>query len=314
MVGPTGLTEPRYIPPAPPKKAEEKDSFKDNVGDILDNLSVPAKLLNLTVKSGLADRYIGKASVGLDLATDLPKGVAGHVKNIAGAEPKAPVGMRGSITERKEGLKATRGRDGKLRLTHGSKVSLKAEKALKRVPGVERTQQAIGDFNKRIDNSRYATKNRAKAGEVAKKHFDKAVALGKRAATETGVKKAGAKLGGQAAKSAGKLALKSGGRFAPGANVAIAAADWYSAGKTLKDSKASDWKKGTKLATAAFSTVAATNIPVVSQVGAGLSLAADLASNISPAKAVEGVKNLAESAGDVAKKGFNKAKDFLGVL
>jgi hypothetical protein len=48
--------------------------------------------------------------------------------------------------------------------------------------------------------------------------------------------------------------------------------------------------------------VAATNIPVVSQVAAGLSIAADVASNINPKKAVEGAVNLGKKAFGGAKK------------
>lgn len=326
----TGPTDPRLVPPPPPppppppkKKPEPaegqsnaglKDTFKDSAGDILDNAGAVAKVLRMTSQMGLADELVGKVSRGLDMVTELPKGVAGHVRNIAGQEPKAPVGMRGSLTERKEGFKVKKGPDGKLRLTRGSKFSMKANRALEKVPGVKQMQSAVSSASQAIDNSQYAKNTKLKAGELSKKYFDKADELGKKAASSSGAKKVAAKLGGQTAKTAGKLALKSAGRFAPGANVAIAAVDWYTATKTLSDPKASGWKKGTKLATAVFSTVAATNIPIVSQVGAGLSLATDLASNINPGKAVEGAKNLAKGAGDLAKKGLNKAKDFIGGL
>lgn len=85
--------------------------------------------------------------------------------------------------------------------------------------------------------------------------------------------------GEAAAKAAGKAvargALKSGakaaGRFVPGLNVAIAGLDTATAVATLADPKASTGKKVTSCITAAGSIVAATNIPVVSQVGAAVS-------------------------------------------
>jgi hypothetical protein len=83
---------------------------------------------------------------------------------------------------------------------------------------------------------------------------------------------AAAKAAGKAvAKGALKSAGKAAGRFVPGMNVAIAAFDTASAVATLADSKASTGKKVTSVITAAGSIVAATNIPVVSQIGAGVS-------------------------------------------
>jgi hypothetical protein len=123
------------------------------------------------------------------------------------------------------------------------------------------------------------------ASESAFKAAEKAAVKG---AVEAGGKvaaKAGAKAG---AKVAGKAA----GRFVPGANIAIAAYDVYKAGKTLRDPNASGWKKGTAVATAAFSVVAATNIPVVSQVAAGLSIASVLAWNVNPKKVMDGAKDV----------------------
>ncbi len=85
--------------------------------------------------------------------------------------------------------------------------------------------------------------------------------------------------GEAAAKAAGKAvakgALKAGGkavgRFVPGLNVAIAGFDTATAAATLADPKASTGKKVTSVITAAGSIVAATNIPIVSQVGAAVS-------------------------------------------
>lgn len=86
--------------------------------------------------------------------------------------------------------------------------------------------------------------------------------------------------GGEAAakaatKAAGKGLLKAGakaaGRFVPGLNIGIAALDTAAAAATLADPKAGAGKKVTSVITAAGSIVAATNIPIVSQVGAAVS-------------------------------------------
>jgi len=88
---------------------------------------------------------------------------------------------------------------------------------------------------------------------------------------EKGLKGAGTavKVGAEAAGVAGKAA----GRFVPGLNVGIAAADTAIAANTISNPKASLGDKITSGITAAGSIASATNIPIVSQVGAGVSLA-----------------------------------------
>ena len=77
------------------------------------------------------------------------------------------------------------------------------------------------------------------------------------------------------AKSAAGTLAKTAGRFAPGANIAIAAADTAKAVSTLRDPEASTGKKVTAGITALGSIAAATNIPVVSQAGAAVSAVSD---------------------------------------
>lgn len=101
------------------------------------------------------------------------------------------------------------------------------------------------------------------AGVVGHKAAKKALAAGgKSAATAAG---------GAIARSGLKTAAKAGARFVPGLNIAIAGLDTAAAAATLADPKASVGKKATSVITAAGSIVAATNIPVVSQIGAGVS-------------------------------------------
>lgn len=64
---------------------------------------------------------------------------------------------------------------------------------------------------------------------------------------------------------------KAAARFAPGMNIAIAAMDTANFAATMMDDKASTGKKIFSGLTAAGSIAAATNIPVVSQIGAGVS-------------------------------------------
>lgn len=64
---------------------------------------------------------------------------------------------------------------------------------------------------------------------------------------------------------------RAGGRFVPGLNVAIAAADTATAISTLRDPNASRGRQVTSVITAIGSVAAATNIPIVSQVGGAVS-------------------------------------------
>ncbi|QDE66601.1 hypothetical protein [Myxococcus xanthus] len=84
-----------------------------------------------------------------------------------------------------------------------------------------------------------------------------------------------ARTAGTAARAAvqggGTAVARAAGRFTPGLNVAIAAADTVAAVNTITDPNASAGKKITAGVTALGSIAAATNIPVVSQVGAAVS-------------------------------------------
>jgi hypothetical protein len=107
---------------------------------------------------------------------------------------------------------------------------------------------------------------------------------------------AAAKLGAKGASTAAKAA----GRFAPGVNIGIAALDTAMAAKTIADPNASVASKVTSGITAAGSIVAATNIPIVSQVGAAVSTASSVAGAVvenfgaikeGAKKVGEGIKN-----------------------
>jgi hypothetical protein len=132
-----------------------------------------------------------------------------------------------------------------------------------------------------------------KAGKVA----DVALDAGRAAATA-------AKGAGLAAKGAGTLA-KLAGRFAPGVNIALAGLDVATAAATWADPKASIASKVTSGITALGSIASATNIPIVSQVGAAVSVASTVAGVVIDKfgdKIVEGAKKVGGAIADGAKK------------
>lgn len=74
-----------------------------------------------------------------------------------------------------------------------------------------------------------------------------------------------------ALQTTGRVATRAAGRFVPGANVAIAALDVNEARRAFQDPNASAGRRATAAITALGSVAAATNIPIVSQVGAAIS-------------------------------------------
>ncbi len=130
--------------------------------------------------------------------------------------------------------------------------------------------QAAPDAARAVAN-RVASSAAREAVEGGSRQVVRAVAA--RAAGE-GLEAAG-RLGANAARAAvhggGTAVARAAGRFAPGLNVAIAVADTAAAVSTIADPNASTGKKVTAGITALGSIAAATNIPVVSQVGAAVS-------------------------------------------
>jgi hypothetical protein len=109
---------------------------------------------------------------------------------------------------------------------------------------------------------------------------------------------AAAKLGAKGAGTAAKAA----GRFAPGLNIGIAAIDTAMAAKTIANPKASIASKVTSGITAAGSIVAATNIPIVSQVGAAVSTASSVAGAV--VENFDSIKKGAKKIGEGIKNFF----------
>jgi hypothetical protein len=178
---------------------------------------------------------------------------------------------------------------------HG--VLTKAPGALKDIRQAlkTRTSEDIGKALKSTKETLSSVKDLAEAAPKARQALRILGKVAQRAAPKVSAKLAGvaskvaAKAGGKVvaklaqkvagtaiAKSGAKVLGKVGGRFAPGVNVAIAAVDTAAFVNTLRDPKASTASKLTSGVTALGSIAAATNIPIVSQVGAGVSLVADV--------------------------------------
>lgn len=126
---------------------------------------------------------------------------------------------------------------------------------------------AVGQVRRAVGE---AVKGAAKGTSIAQATGAASRAAGRTLAREGGEAAAKAAVRAGAKAAAGPLA-KAAGRFAPGANVAIAAFDVANAYSTVKDPNASTTKKVTSVITAVGSVAAATNIPVVSQAGAAVS-------------------------------------------
>jgi hypothetical protein len=110
------------------------------------------------------------------------------------------------------------------------------------------------------------------SGTIAKAVVGSAGRAAAKAALREGGKAAGEAAVKAGARAAEGALAKGAARFAPGLNIAIAALDTANAVMTLRDPKASTGTKVCSVITAVGSIVAATNIPIVSQVGAAVSV------------------------------------------
>jgi hypothetical protein len=125
----------------------------------------------------------------------------------------------------------------------------------------------------------------------------------------SGIERAALEAGGEAAAKVGaKVASKGLARLAPGLNIAIAVMDAHHAYKVISDPHATGWQKSMAGATAVFSAAAATNIPVVSQIGAGLSIATSVLENVKPATLVHAGK----AVGSAISNGASSAAKWVG--
>ncbi|WP_395811743.1 hypothetical protein [Archangium minus] len=145
--------------------------------------------------------------------------------------------------------------------------------------------------------NRYLGKS-AKVTQSALKHTIKG-------AGDDAIKSAAQPIAKAALKSGATAAAKAGGRFVPGANVAIAAMDGVAMASTLADKNATVGKKVCSVITFAGSVAAATNIPIVSQAGAVVSTVSSVVGGLFGDKDKPGIaQKAADKVGGFFKKLF----------
>jgi len=113
--------------------------------------------------------------------------------------------------------------------------------------------------------SRQVARNAARSAATA------AATTGNRAAQRALGRAVGNAAGTAARRAAGSTLARTAGRFAPGLNVAIAGLDAAQAVAIQADPNSSTAKRAAGWVTAGASAVAASNIPIASQIGAGVS-------------------------------------------
>ena len=218
-----------------------------------------SKLVSRATQSpiGKALQRIPKNSRALGAAGNKLFAVGSGIHGIA---TKAP----GAIKDIRQALKTRTTEDIGTALKSSKEVLSSAKELVEAAPKMRKTVKVLSKVAQRV-----APKASAKvvsvAGKVATKAGGKVLAKVATKVAGTSIAKAGAKALG-----------KAGGRFAPGVNIAIAAVDTAAFANKLRDPKASTASKVTSGVTALGSIAAATNIPILSQVGAGVSTVSDI--------------------------------------
>lgn len=126
--------------------------------------------------------------------------------------------------------------------------------------------QAPGARSAAVNAASRQAARRVVAGRGAR-----SVAQAMKPALANGAKSAAAPMAEQVVRSAPRALGRPAGRFVPGVNIAIAAADTVTCATTWRDPNASAGKKIASTVTMVGSWAAASNVPVVSTVGAGIS-------------------------------------------
>ena len=281
----SSITDPSSTPTEESAGFDTYQSFK---GTTTTNAVIKG-LTRASSRLGEGTRSFGAVTGLVGSAISLPGGIADAATSIQQARR---TGSRSDIAQASSDTTSagsTAARLAKHSLETGQVVS----RTVARRAGAKAFRQAVPGASKAVVKAaaRQAGAEALKDGgaKVARRSVTSAatnaakgggsVARGAGTAGRTAAKKALREGGEAAAKAAGKAvakgALKTGakaaGRFVPGLNIAIAGLDTATAAATLADPKASTGKKVSSVITAAGSIVAATNIPVVSQVGAAVS-------------------------------------------
>lgn len=181
-------------------------------------------------------------------------------QGIYGAATKAP----GAIRDIRQAIKTRSTQDIGKALSSTKDVLSSVKDIAEAAPKARQALRVLGRVAQRV-----APKVSARVAQVASKVAAKA---GGKVLSKVAQKVAGSAIAKAGAKALGKAA----GRFAPGVNIAMAAIDTASFVNTMRDPKAGVGAKITSGVTALGSIAAATNIPIVSQVGAGVSLVSSI--------------------------------------
>lgn len=176
-------------------------------------------------------------------------------QGVYGAATKAP----GAIRDIRQAIKTRSAEDVNKALTSTKGVLSSVKDVAEAAPKARQALRVLGKVSQRV-----APKVSARVSEVAGK-------AATRVAGSAAARVAGKVASSAVARAGAKVLGKAAGRFVPGANIAMAAVDTASFVNTLRDPKASVGAKITSGVTALGSIAAATNIPIVSQVGAGIS-------------------------------------------
>lgn len=273
--------------------------------------SAVAEALDVAGATGMASQIRNGVVNKVATKTAAITGLGSVAANVSGdavsalGDTKAVVGAADAVTNSK-GLGKALGVSAKGVGAVASAVSLKG--------AVEKIADGEGGFAE-AKTVLTATKDLKTAGTAAAKavvkYGDDGVKVAKAVVSAT--KTASGAAAKVAVKTGAKVATKGAGRFVPGMNVAIAAVDTGIAATDIKKAYDNPTTKNVTKAvlgsiTAAGSIAAATNIPVVSQIGAGVSVVSDVA------KAAVDVDwgAVANDASEVASKTYDKGKEMLG--
>lgn len=259
---------------------------------------------------------LGTAKSGLNLAAGIASGK--NLKGLEGALGKELKGLEGAAGKALGGEKV--GKDISKAAAEAAHLGKNVEQSVLGAAAASKglgakvgvgIKQGLADMLKQGAGTKGMKDLAGKLeGSVAKAGKE---ALGGAGKAEEVLKGAGevAKGAEGVAKGAGVLG-KAAGRFVPGLDIGIAALDTANAAKTIADPKSSTADKVTTGITAAGSIAAATNIPIVAQVGAGVSMASSLVGEAIDHK--DDIKKFVQDPGGTIKDAASKVGDFFSSL
>lgn len=259
------------------QRSSKPDNNNSNIGQAVEKTAKGAALVN----DGF-DKATGKSIPGLGVATGLatlPGSVAAARQeardgNTAGAIANGTNAAATALNVASTGLETAADQVSKRAAREAFRQAApNASKAVVNAAAKEATQQAVKGATTQA--AKHAVLDAATRAATNGSTVKAATGTASRAAARNVLRQGSKGAAKASAKAAAKGVGKAAGRFVPGMNIAIAGLDTAQAAATLADPKASTGKKVTSVITAAGSIVGATNIPVVSQIGSGVSMVSD---------------------------------------